>query len=101
MIGVVPRSFEPEDLSGEQERADEGFRFATAELQRVEVEAGLIYSVEPVLTSILALFLPACISMWAGIHYANETLTARLLIGGGLVTAANVLVQKRQTASQK
>ncbi|MFO1513725.1 MAG: DMT family transporter [Verrucomicrobiota bacterium] len=58
-------------------------------------EAGLIYSVEPVVTSVLALFLPGLISTWAGIHYANETLTARLLIGGGLVTAANVLLQKR------
>jgi drug/metabolite transporter (DMT)-like permease len=58
-------------------------------------EAGLIYCVEPVLTSLLALFLPAWISAWADIPYANETLTARLLIGGGLVTAANVLLQRR------
>lgn len=58
-------------------------------------EAGLIYCVEPVLTSLLALFLPALISTWAGINYTNETLTARLLIGGGLVTAANVLLQRR------
>jgi drug/metabolite transporter (DMT)-like permease len=58
-------------------------------------EAGLIYSVEPVLTSILALFLPGLLSIWSGISYPNETLTTRLLIGGGLVTAANVLLQKR------
>lgn len=58
-------------------------------------EAGLIYCVEPVLTSVLTLFLPALFSVWAGINYPNETLTARLLIGGGLVTAANVLLQKR------
>ncbi len=58
-------------------------------------EAGLIYCVEPVLTSMLALFLPAWISVWANIHYSNETLTARLLIGGGLVMAANVLLQRR------
>jgi drug/metabolite transporter (DMT)-like permease len=58
-------------------------------------EAGLIYCVEPVLASVLALFLPAWISVWAGINYANESLTPRLLIGGGLVTAANVLLQKR------
>ena len=58
-------------------------------------EAGLIYCVEPVLTSVLALFLPAWISTWTGINYTNETLTARLLIGGGLVTVANVLLQKR------
>jgi drug/metabolite transporter (DMT)-like permease len=58
-------------------------------------EAGLIYSVEPVVTSVLTLFLPGLISIWAGINYPNENLTARLLIGGGLVTAANVLLQKR------
>lgn len=58
-------------------------------------EASLIYCVEPVITSVLALFLPGLISLWTGIHYPNETLTARLLIGGGLVTAANVLLQKK------
>jgi drug/metabolite transporter (DMT)-like permease len=58
-------------------------------------EAGLIYCVEPVITSVLTLFLPGLFSVWAGINYANETLTARLLIGGGLVTLANVLLQKR------
>jgi drug/metabolite transporter (DMT)-like permease len=58
-------------------------------------EAGLIYCVEPVITSVLALVLPGLISVWAGIHYANETLTTRLLIGGGLVTAANLLLQRR------
>jgi drug/metabolite transporter (DMT)-like permease len=58
-------------------------------------EAGLIYCVEPVLASALALFLPAWISVWANLSYANETLTARLLIGGGLITVANVLLQKR------
>jgi len=59
------------------------------------IEAGLIYSVEPVIASALALFLPGLISLWSGIQYPNEALTARLLIGGGLVTAANVLLQKR------
>ena len=58
-------------------------------------EAGLIYCVEPVITSILTLFLPALISVWAGINYSNETLTFRLLLGGGLITVANVLLQKR------
>jgi drug/metabolite transporter (DMT)-like permease len=61
-------------------------------------EAGLIYCVEPVLTSVLALFVPAWFSVWAGINYPNETVTTRLLLGGGLVTAANVLLQKRWTA---
>jgi drug/metabolite transporter (DMT)-like permease len=69
-------------------------------------EAGLIYCVEPVFASALALFLPALFSSWAGIDYANEKVTASLLFGGGLITAANVLIQlpnlpysKRQTRS--
>jgi len=56
-------------------------------------EAGLIYCSEPVFASLLALFLPAIFSSWANIHYANEILTLRLLVGGGLITAANVLLQ--------
>ncbi|HEY2328497.1 MAG TPA: DMT family transporter, partial [Verrucomicrobiae bacterium] len=58
-------------------------------------EAGLIYCCEPVFASLLALFLPEIFSRWAGIGYANEQLTARLLLGGGLITAANVLLQSR------
>jgi drug/metabolite transporter (DMT)-like permease len=54
--------------------------------------AGLIYCAEPVFTSLFALFIPQWISAFAGINYANETLTANLLIGGGLITAANVLI---------
>ncbi len=56
-------------------------------------EAGLIYTLEPVSASGLALFLPALISGWTGIAYANETLTWHLVVGGVLLTAANVLVQ--------
>jgi drug/metabolite transporter (DMT)-like permease len=63
-------------------------------------EAGLIYSVEPVITSVLALFLPGLISIWAGISYPNEILTTRLLIGGGLVTAANVLCRNAERPAQ-
>lgn len=58
-------------------------------------EAGLIYCTEPIFTSVMALFLPGLFSAWAGFHYANETLTANLLIGGSLITAANVLIQLR------
>ena len=58
-------------------------------------EAGLIYCAEPVFASVLVLFLPGIFSSWAGIHYANEILTSRLLIGGGLITAANILLQSR------
>ncbi len=58
-------------------------------------EAGLIYSIEPVFASVLALFLPAWLSAWTGIAYANEQFTLRLLIGGGFITAANVILQSR------
>ena len=59
-------------------------------------EAGLIYCAEPVWTSLLALFLPAWLAGWTGVAYANETPTTRLLVGGGLITAANVLIQLRR-----
>ncbi len=56
-------------------------------------EAGLIYCFEPIFGSIMALFLPAIFSVWAGIHYANEPVTWHLLVGGGLITLANVFIQ--------
>jgi drug/metabolite transporter (DMT)-like permease len=56
-------------------------------------QAGLIYCVEPIFASLFALFLPALFSAWAAVPYANEIVTARLLVGGGLITAANVLIQ--------
>lgn len=58
-------------------------------------EAGLIYCAEPVFASVMALFLPEIFSRWADIGYANESLTLRLLIGGGLITAANILILSR------
>ncbi len=56
-------------------------------------EAGLIYCIEPIFGSVMALFLPAMISIWSGISYANETATWTLIVGGGLITLANVLLQ--------
>ncbi|MSU46303.1 MAG: hypothetical protein EXS42_04060 [Lacunisphaera sp.] len=56
-------------------------------------EAGLLYCIEPVFASLMALFLPALFSAWAGFNYANEQLTWHLLLGGGLVTLANLLIQ--------
>lgn len=56
-------------------------------------EAGLVYCAEPVFGSLMALFLPAWFSAWAAINYANETATWTLLVGGGLITAANILIQ--------
>jgi len=58
-------------------------------------EAGLIYCFEPIFGSLFALVLPALYSVWCGIGYANETATVGLLIGGGFITLANVLLQSR------
>jgi drug/metabolite transporter (DMT)-like permease len=60
-------------------------------------EAGLIYCIEPVFASIFALFLPALLSAWAIIQYPNERATWSLVVGGGLITLANVLVQVRRS----
>jgi len=54
--------------------------------------AGLIYCSEPLFTSLFALFLPGIFSTFAAIDYANEFMTPRLLLGGGLITAANILI---------
>jgi drug/metabolite transporter (DMT)-like permease len=61
-------------------------------------EAGLIYCVEPVFGSLMALFLPGLFSAWAAIVYPNETATWTLLIGGSLITLANVLIQLKPPA---
>jgi drug/metabolite transporter (DMT)-like permease len=56
-------------------------------------QAGLIYCLEPVFASGFAMFLPALFSQSAGIEYPNERLHANLLVGGGLITAANLFLQ--------
>ena len=61
-------------------------------------EAGLIYCIEPFFASVMALFLPALFSGWTGLDYPNEQLTWHLLVGGGLITLANILVQLRPPA---
>lgn len=58
-------------------------------------EAGLIYCVEPIFGSLMALFLPAWFSQWGQIDYANEQLTWALIVGGGLITLANLLIQMK------
>ncbi|MBP7141157.1 MAG: DMT family transporter [Opitutaceae bacterium] len=55
-------------------------------------EAGLIYCVEPIFGSLMALFLPSWLSELGALHYSNETMTSTLLVGGSLITAANVLL---------
>lgn len=59
-------------------------------------EAGLIYCLEPVIASVLAVFLPGWISRWAEIDYPNEGLRWGLLAGGGLIVGATVLVSIRR-----
>lgn len=54
--------------------------------------AGIIYCLEPVFATLLALFLPALLGGWLGVKYANESMSSHLLIGGSLVTFANVLL---------
>lgn len=56
-------------------------------------EAGVIYGAEPLFASMLALFLPAWFARLAGVDYENESLGPALLLGGGLVALANVLLQ--------
>ena len=61
-------------------------------------EAGLIYCVEPIFGSVMALYFPAIFSVWAGVNYPNETATWTLLVGGGLITLANVVLQLKPPA---
>ena len=60
-------------------------------------EAGLIYTTEPVITSLYVLFLPAWLGGLAHISYPNESLTPSLWLGGGLIVGANLLMQWRRT----
>ena len=63
-------------------------------------EAGLIYCIEPIFGSLMALFLPAIFSAWAGIDYPNESATWTLLAGGGLITLANAVLQLKPPAKE-
>ena len=56
-------------------------------------EAALIYTLEPVSTSLFATFLPICLSALVGVEYDNERLSMSLLIGGGLILFANLVMQ--------
>ena len=61
-------------------------------------EAGVVYGMEPLFASLLALFVPELLASSMAIRYPNETLDARLLVGGGLVVFATValsLFEKR------
>ncbi len=63
------------------------------------VAAGIVYSTEPVFACLFAFIMPGVISAWAGIAYPNEQLSASLLVGGGLVLAANLVVQLKPPAT--
>jgi drug/metabolite transporter (DMT)-like permease len=54
--------------------------------------AGIVYCSEPLFATAFALFLPIPLGHFLGIPYANETFTSHLLIGGGLITLANILI---------
>ena len=56
-------------------------------------EAGLVYCAEPVWTSLISLWLPGWLALWTGTAYANEAATLKLLLGGGLITVANIGLQ--------
>jgi drug/metabolite transporter (DMT)-like permease len=56
-------------------------------------DAALIYTLEPVSTSLCATFLPAWLGRLVGVEYDNEPVTFTLLLGGGLILAANLLMQ--------
>jgi drug/metabolite transporter (DMT)-like permease len=60
-------------------------------------EAGLIYCTEPLFASCFVLFVPGLISAWAGLAYPSEQATWSLVVGGGLITVANVLVQVKSS----
>jgi drug/metabolite transporter (DMT)-like permease len=62
-------------------------------------EAGVIYGAEPVLASLLALFLPNLLTPLAGVVYVNETLSLRLVVGALLVTLSPVLLRAAADSS--
>lgn len=58
--------------------------------------AGIIYCAEPLYATVFALFLPTLLARAAGVPgIENETVTPHLLIGGTLITIANVLIARR------
>jgi len=57
-------------------------------------EAGVIYGAEPVMASLLALFVPALLTPLAGQDYVNERLSLRLVAGAALVTLSPFLLRR-------
>jgi len=63
--------------------------------------AGLIYCLEPLFATLLAFFMPAWFSALAHIDYPNEIPSQAMLIGGGLILAANVLMLWRVSEDEQ
>lgn len=59
-------------------------------------EAGLIYTTEPVFTAFYVMFLPQWIAGFTGGGYPNESPGPAMIVGGGLILAANVLMQVKR-----
>ena len=74
------------------------FAFLTMNRWQPEVDAttaGILYCSEPLFATVFAIFLPALLSVWMGIDYLNEGATIALMVGGSLITVANILIAKR------
>ena len=54
--------------------------------------AGIVYCSEPLFATVFALFLPAWLGRFLEIGYGNESATPHLLLGGALITLANILI---------
>jgi drug/metabolite transporter (DMT)-like permease len=59
-------------------------------------EAGLIYTTEPVFTAFYVMFLPQWLAKLTAGGYANEIPGFGMIVGGGLILAANVIMQLRR-----
>ncbi|HEX8296357.1 MAG TPA: hypothetical protein VF593_08665 [Chthoniobacteraceae bacterium] len=54
--------------------------------------ASIAYCAEPVFATALALVIPAWLALTLGVNYANESMTVHLMVGGTLITLANLLI---------
>lgn len=59
-------------------------------------EAGLIYTTEPVFTACYVLFLPQWLAQLTGSGYPNESPGVTMFVGGGMILAANLLMQLKR-----
>lgn len=54
-------------------------------------QASVLYTLEPLMASTWAMFVPGLLSVWCAVQYANETLTFELVLGGTILILANLL----------